>query len=79
MTSNFMTETWFGRLGDANETVREVARDTGTGLVDAYRYWELLEYQGVPYETLLLNTINHPDERGHRFFVDELMRFFPAE
>lgn len=79
MTSNFMTRTWFGRLDEANETVRQVARDTGTGLADAYRWWEALELQGVPYETLLLNTINHPDERGHRFFVEELLRFFPAE
>lgn len=79
MTSNFMTAAWFGNLASVNETVREVARETGTGLADAYRRWEQLRFQGLPYETLLLNTINHPDYRGHAFFLEELLRFFPAE
>jgi len=78
MTSNFMTESWFGRLAEVNETVREGARELDCGLCDSYRRWELLAYEGIPYETLLLNTINHPDARGHDFFVQELLRFFPA-
>ena len=41
--------------------------------------WEQLEFQGIPYETLLKNGINHPDDRGHRIFAEELMRYFPAK
>ncbi len=35
---------------------------------------EELQDLGIPYETLLRNGINHPDDRGHAFFADELMR-----
>ena len=33
--------------------------------------------QGIPYNTLMLNSINHPDERGMKLFADSLMELFP--
>jgi hypothetical protein len=30
----------------------------------------------VPYSTLLVNAINHPDERGMALFADALMALF---
>ncbi len=57
--------------------LRELADEEKVGLADAARRWELLEYAGIPYEILLMNGINHPDDRGHAIFVDELMRLFP--
>ncbi len=59
--------------------LREFAAGNDVPLADASRRWELLEKMGVPYETLLRNGINHPDDRGHLIFAEELMRFFPAE
>ena len=59
------------------KTLRTLATEKGVGLADAARRWELLEYEGMPYEILLMNGINHPDDRGHALFVDELMRLFP--
>jgi len=32
--------------------------------------------EGIPYVTLLHNTINHPDDRGHRLFAEELWKCF---
>jgi hypothetical protein len=51
----------------------------GVLLADASRRWGRLWRQGIPYTTLLLNAINHPDERGMAIFADSLMRFFPEE
>jgi hypothetical protein len=57
--------------------LRKLAAEQKVGLADAAKRWELLEYEGIPYETLLLNGINHPDARGHALFAEELMRLFP--
>ena len=43
---------------------------------DASARWEHLHREGIPYVTLLLNGINHPDDRGHALFADELIRCF---
>ncbi|MCL5269395.1 MAG: SGNH/GDSL hydrolase family protein, partial [bacterium] len=45
-------------------------------IADASSRWAHLWKEGLPYETLLQNTINHPDDRGHRIFAEELMRCF---
>jgi len=47
------------------------------GLADAARRWEHLWIEGQPYITWLYNAINHPDDRGHRLFVEELQKFLP--
>jgi hypothetical protein len=39
--------------------------------------WGRLWRQGIPYRTLLLNGINHPDIRGMQLFADSLMWLFP--
>jgi lysophospholipase L1-like esterase len=84
LTPHFVMPSWMnlptsrgadGRPGVA--FLRKFTRENGVPLADASRRWELLEKMGVPYETLLRNGINHPDDRGHRIFVEELMRFFP--
>jgi lysophospholipase L1-like esterase len=45
-------------------------------LADASSRWGHLWREGVPYVTLLYNTINHPDDRGHRLFAEELLKCF---
>lgn len=45
-------------------------------VADASSRWAHLWKEGIPYTTLLHNTINHPDDRGHRLFAEELMKCF---
>jgi len=45
-------------------------------LADASSRWGHLWREGIPYVTLLHNTINHPDDRGHRLFAEELLKCF---
>ena len=42
--------------------------------LQTYRMWR----QGIPYSTLMLNAINHPDARGMSLFADSLMALFPG-
>jgi lysophospholipase L1-like esterase len=56
--------------------LREFAGKHQTGLADAAARWEHLAKEGLPYLTLLHNTINHPDDRGHQLFAEELWKCF---
>jgi lysophospholipase L1-like esterase len=57
--------------------LREFAARNRTALADASRRYGRLWRQGIPYNTLMLNSINHPDERGMKLFADALMELFP--
>jgi len=85
ITPHFTMPAWMGHRSSrgpdrrrACQTIRELAGELHVGLADVAKRWEHLEQAGLPYETLLKNGINHPDDRGHWIFVEELMRFFPA-
>ncbi|HSW45557.1 MAG TPA: SGNH/GDSL hydrolase family protein, partial [Phycisphaerae bacterium] len=85
-TPHYVMPEWMnlpnGRGADPRPGVaflRKFTRENNVPLADASRRWDLLEKMGVPYETLLRNGINHPEDRGHRIFAEELMRFFPEE
>jgi lysophospholipase L1-like esterase len=56
--------------------LREFASKHQLGLADASARWQHLAKEGLPYLTLLDNTINHPDDRGHRLFAEELWKCF---
>ena len=56
--------------------LRRFAEEHGLALADASARWEHLWQEGIPYVTLLRNGINHPDDRGHALFADELMKCF---
>lgn len=56
--------------------LREFAGNHNLALADASARWEHLAKEGIPYLTLLNNTINHPDDRGHRLFAEELWSCF---
>lgn len=56
--------------------LREFAGKHNIALADASARWEHLAKEGLPYLTLLHNTINHPDDRGHRLFAEELWKCF---
>lgn len=57
--------------------LRLFADNNGVALADASLRWGRLWRQGLPYSTLLVNNINHPDERGMKLFADALMEVFP--
>ena len=57
--------------------VRLFAENNRVALADASLRWGRLWRQGIPYSTLLMNNINHPDERGMKLFADALMEVFP--
>ena len=58
--------------------LRLFAENNGVALADASLRWGRLWRQGLPYSTLLMNNINHPDERGMKLVADALMELFGA-
>jgi lysophospholipase L1-like esterase len=59
--------------------LRRFAAKHGLALGDASRRYGRLWRQGVPYTTLLLNSINHPNKQGMAIFADALMELFPSQ
>jgi lysophospholipase L1-like esterase len=57
--------------------LREFAPQHQIALGDASRRYGRLWRQGIPYSSLMLNSINHPDARGMKLFADALMELFP--
>jgi lysophospholipase L1-like esterase len=57
--------------------LREFAPQHQIALADASRRYGRLWRQGIPYSSLMLNSINHPDARGMKLFADALMELFP--
>jgi len=67
------------RHKDTREYVANLKRFTKENelaLADASARWKHLWMEGLPYETLLINNINHPDYRGHIIFAEELIKCF---
>jgi hypothetical protein len=59
--------------------LRAYAEKHNVALADVSRLWCHLWHEGIPYVTLLANSINHPDPRGHKLFAEGLMSLFPAK
>lgn len=57
--------------------LRQFAARHNLALADAALRYGRLWRQGIPYTTLMLNSINHPDARGMKLFADALMELFP--
>ncbi len=56
--------------------IRQFAARHSVALADASLRWGHLLKEGIPYTTLLCNSINHPDDRGHEIFARSLMELF---
>jgi len=76
LTPHYIWPEWMGNFETARAALKEIAAEEKVGVADASARWGALRQQGIPYETLLVNCINHPDDRGHRMFVDALMELF---
>jgi len=57
----------------------QLAERENVAVADASKEWCALWRRGLPYVTLLANSINHPDERGHAIFANALMALFPEK
>ena len=56
--------------------LRQFAAKHNVAIADASLRWGHLVKEGIPYVTLLSNSINHPDDRGHEMFAQSLMDLF---
>lgn len=86
LTPHYVRPDWMGlsRERDIDDDprpyvagLRQFAAQHNVALADASRRYGRLWRQGIPYNTLMLNSINHPDARGMKIFADALMELFP--
>jgi lysophospholipase L1-like esterase len=85
LTPHYVRPDWMGlnRERDIDEDprpyvagLRQFAAAHDVGLADASLRYGRLWRQGLPYSTLMVNAINHPDVQGMRIFADALMALF---
>ncbi|MBN1490327.1 MAG: hypothetical protein JXA69_10445 [Phycisphaerae bacterium] len=83
ITPHFTTPDWMGmktlREAETRPYVHALyrfAEKHQLAVADASARWAHLWKEGLPYVTLLKNTLNHPDDRGHQLFADELLKCF---
>jgi lysophospholipase L1-like esterase len=86
LTPHYVRPDWMGlnRERDIDDDprtyvagLRQFAAKHRVALADAARRYGRLWRQGLPYTTLMLNSINHPDAHGMKIFADALMELFP--
>ncbi len=56
--------------------LRALAEKHKIAIADASARWEHLWQEGIPFFTMLNNSINHPEDRGHLIFAEELLKCF---
>lgn len=84
LTPHLVWPPWMGKTTSKIEDdprpyvagVRSFAKKHGVALADASRRYCHLVKQGIPYTTLMVNSLNHPDDRGHEMFALSLMELF---
>ncbi|QJE98503.1 PVC-type heme-binding CxxCH protein [Luteolibacter luteus] len=85
LTPHYVIPAWMGlsREREIDEDprpyvamLRKFAADNPVLLADAARRYGRLWRQGIPYTTLMVNSINHPNARGMTLFADSLMELF---
>ncbi len=86
LTPHYVRPDWMGltRERDIDQDprpyvagLRQFAANHPAALADAALRYGRLWRQGIPYNSLMVNAINHPDERGMRIFAEALMALFP--
>ena len=87
LTPHFSRPDWMGLTAQKGKNLekdprgfvkflRKFAAENEIALADAARLYGHLQYCGIPYNTLMTNTINHPDRRGMEIFVKALLPCF---
>lgn len=86
VTPHYIRPDWMGMTkqrdidDDPREYVKFLRKFTAENripLADASLRYGRLWRQGIPYNTLMMNNINHPNTRGMKIFADSLMALFP--
>jgi len=86
LTPHYVRPDWMGidRERDVDDDprpyvagLRSFGETNAIAVADAARRYGRLWRQGIPYTTLMLNSINHPDADGMAIFADALMELFP--
>ena len=87
-TPHYVIPSWMGLDREKNVDddprpyvagLKAFAAKHNVALSDASRLWGQLYKTGIPYSTLMVNMINHPDARGMKLFADALMETFPQK
>jgi lysophospholipase L1-like esterase len=85
LTPHYVRPDWMGLTSESDidndprpyvEGLRQFAAKHDVALADASLRWGRLWRQGIPYNTLLVNAINHPNAHGMSLFADSLMALF---
>ncbi|MBQ7650425.1 MAG: hypothetical protein IJS15_05660 [Victivallales bacterium] len=87
LTPHYVRTDWMGLtrqngIGIENDPrpyvafIRKFTAENNVALADAAKLYGRLWRQGIPYNTLMTDTINHPDKDGMRIFADALMSIF---
>ncbi|MEI6421042.1 MAG: SGNH/GDSL hydrolase family protein [Lentisphaerota bacterium] len=86
LTPHYVRPDWMGLVSQREidedprlyvKSVRKFAAEKQVPLADSSLRYGRLWRQGIPYNTLMKNNINHPDARGMKIFADSLMELFP--
>jgi lysophospholipase L1-like esterase len=86
LTPHYVRPDWMGLAAQRDidsdprpyvHALRQFAAKHGVALADASLRWGRLWRQGIPYNTLHMNTINHPNAAGMKLYADSLMVLFP--
>lgn len=85
-TPHYVRADWMGFESEKNidsdprpyvTGLRQFAQKHHVALADASFYYGRLYRRGIPYSTLMVNNINHPNQFGMSLFADALMKLFP--
>ncbi len=86
LTPHYVRPDWMGLSSEKGidddprgyvKALRKFTEENRIALADASLRWGRLWRRGIPYSTLLMNNINHPDTFGMSLFADALMELFP--
>ena len=69
----YVMASWMGQFQPFVDELFAVASECGAAVGDTANVWQNLHAVGIPYEALLSNLINHPNDLGHEFFAETLL------
>ena len=86
LTPHYIRPDWMGLKAEKGidddprpyvKALRQFSADNNIALAEGSLRYGRLWRQGIPYSTLLMNNINHPNPYGMGLFADALMALFP--
>lgn len=86
LTPHYVRTDWMGLAAEKDidadprpyvAALRKFSAANNIALADASLRWGRLWRRGIPYSTLFMNNINHPNAFGMSLFADALMALFP--